>query len=702
MIKWESLVSIPNLRLAWRRINTGKNLQYKRFFRDSYLAYESAHEEHIKDLHDALIAKVWQPNHATRIYLPKPSGLQRPISLLDIESQVVLQAIANKFASKLRRKRQRVELESVFSNKLASTSDSIFFMERWQTTYNKFQEKCLDVFNQGFRWSAHFDLSAYYDTISHDLLLSIAAPNAAEPETSRMIKGWFRHWSAADSGSMTGHGIPQGPIASDFLAEAFFLPIDVKMQKHSFSYIRYVDDIRLFGKTENEVIKAAILLEQECRHRGLIPQSSKFIVIELKSAQDAMGVLPSIAPTDSTSSSVSFMTKAEAKRLLGSAVNGRPKKVKDKSRFRFVMYRAPSDPMILRVVLRLLPRHPEHIDAFIAYFSNYGRSKAIVDAALDYLEQGVPYSYVRGELWHLIARLGGHDDYVRGLPMARVDAKNRSECVALSWGVMHFLIRCEKDGLVRNGQRIAHENPFSRSLLVPIFHAREFVAGGKAEQLLKGTLMEQLAACREMQKRGVSLNSLGLRQRNLPASCTRTLKAFGVIRRQRTTQRDWVAELLAEIYGCEQTSIWRSLLEDEYEHALLLLVEAKVRFLSGAHSEWLGLQDSLGDIVTRQFIKFLGVRGLPGSSSLIASNGKMVKYGSLLQPSGPLDRTHPDITLNLREIHSRRNKLPGSHPYDEKGGARNRWLSKPERDLLAQNARTALNEISSIIQMSQG
>jgi len=51
-------------------------------------------------------------------------------------------------------------------------------MERWQTTYSAFQEECTKAFNEGFRWSAHFDLSAYYDTISapQDTDLHAATP----------------------------------------------------------------------------------------------------------------------------------------------------------------------------------------------------------------------------------------------------------------------------------------------------------------------------------------------------------------------------------------------------------------------------------------------------------------------------------------------------------------------------------------------
>ena len=698
-MKWESLISTQNLKLAWRRINTGLNLQYKRFFRESYLVYESAVDEHIKQLHKDLAVKAWQPSYATRLYLPKPSGLQRPLSLLGIEDQILLQAIANMFAKKLHGKRQSVELKTVFSNKLASPYDSIFFVERWQTTYRAFQKKCTDLFHKGYTWSAHFDLSAFYDTISHDLLLAIESPKAGDPDARDIVKGWLQKWSAESAKTMTGHGIPQGPIASDFLAEAFFLPIDTHLQKQSFQYLRYVDDIRLFGRTENEIREATILLEQECRERGLIPQSTKFEIRKLKSAKDAMGALPSIGPTDNQETSEPFMTAEEACKILATAIDGKPQKVKDKARFRYVMFRAPEDTKFLKTVLRLLPRHSEHIDAFVAYFANFGKRVAIARAALDYLKTGVPYSYVRGELWHVVARLAGPEEIKRGLPMARKDAKNRKRCVGLSWGVMHFLIKCESEGLAKIGRRLSAEHPISRSLLAPILPAREFSPQGRAVTLLKGTLMEQSAGARELQKRKITLNALGLRQRDLPESCRTVLLSLGVIRRRHRTDKDYIKDILARLYECQHSSIWRKLLGAEYEHALQILREAEARF-PGGYSGWLGLQDSFNETIVRQFFEFLGNKGLPGPSKTVDRKGDLVRYGSLLTEGTPFDTAYPSEAKAFRTLHKRRNKLPGSHPYDQKGGSKNQWLTKEERDSLGLQLKIALDSIAAAVEQN--
>jgi len=210
--------------------------------------------------------------------------------------------------------------------------------------------------------------------------------------------------------------------------------------------------------------------------------------------------------------------------------------------------------------------------------------------------------------------------------------------------------------------------------------------------------MEQLAGARELQKRNITLGSLGLRQRDLSNTCTSTLKSLGIIRRQsRRMTRDWIGETLESLYGCKRTSVWRDLLGSEYEHALQFLIEAKARF-PGAYSEWLGLQDSFADIAIRQLFIFLKQKGLAGYSKTQDKNGKLIKYGQLIANNSPFDKSYPAIAKDLRDLHQRRNKLPGSHPYNEKGGAKNKWLTRRDRESLIPKIKYAIDAIAMIVE----
>lgn len=691
-MRWESLVSVQNLRLAWRRINTGRNLQHKRFFRDFYLVYETALDHNLQSLRKQLLANAWSPSHAQRIYVPKPSGLQRPISLLGLEDQILLQAVANICARKVATMRKKVELTTVFSNTLAAPVDSIFFTRPWQETYNAFQDKCKGLYNEGNHWIGHFDLAAFYDTISHDMLLRNVSPKGEHGKAFEEVKKWLGVWSASGPKSITSHGIPQGPIASNFLAEVFFLPIDVELRKRGIKYVRYVDDIRLFGQSENEVRRASITLEWLCRDCGLIPQGKKFAISHASNPEEALGSLPSIPPSED-GEEPRKMEAAPAVQLLNSSVGGKPLRITDKSRFRYLLYRAPGCTKVLNKVLLLFPRHPEHIDAFAAYFGNYSANKRVVRAVTEILESGIPYTYVRGELWHLLARLGPREQLEKALPLAREDARDRQRCLGLSWGVMSFLIRSQEEGLCRIGKRLKNELPLSRALMARKIPKSEFVAKKVIASMLKGALEEQLAAARQLQIRGISLTKMDLRQRDLSDVCQHSLRALGVVRRVSKTPRDWIAERLQRRFGGNVTSIWRALLGAEYEHALQILIEADAMF-DVAPSSWLQLQDSFNDAVVRCFIVYLRQRGLAGGAQrTIGKDGRLVKYGSLIQANGTFAFARSAACALLLKIHERRNRLPGSHPYDEKGAKQNSWLRRNERDTLVNDVWTALSDI---------
>ena len=87
-MKIERLASIPNLKLAWRRITTGDNYQYKHYYRSLYYAYEIALDKNLRDLRTRLRGRTFEPQNPERIFVPKPSGLHRPLGLLHIEDQI--------------------------------------------------------------------------------------------------------------------------------------------------------------------------------------------------------------------------------------------------------------------------------------------------------------------------------------------------------------------------------------------------------------------------------------------------------------------------------------------------------------------------------------------------------------------------------------------------------------------------------------
>ncbi len=395
------LASKQNLELAWRRITTGGNYQYKRLYRASTTPMRSRSTPTCGTSVNGCWVAPLRPVIPERIYVPKASGLHRPLALLSIEDQVVLQAFANLAANRMQQQRA----PSFSSRSSSATSlekpDSIFFFRRWQNTYRAFQGRIRKHYPAGMRWVGDFDLAAFYDTISHELLLRTIYPRITNADLDWIGK-CLRTWSSDRAVSGHGHGLPQGPLASDFLAECFLLPIDLALQKRR-GYTRYVDDVRLFGATENEVRADLIEIERHCRERGLIPQTGKFAIKRAQSVQEAMGMLPSISDPQHGAGGTETIDRKQARRAFRSAIGGKPYRVTDKTRLRFVLYRAEPDSDLLKLVLRLIPHHPEHADAFFAYLGRFDYRKPIERLCLSLVQQN-PYPYVRGEAWHVLAK----------------------------------------------------------------------------------------------------------------------------------------------------------------------------------------------------------------------------------------------------------------------------------------------------------
>lgn len=450
-MRFETLISKQNLKLAWRRITTGINQQHKRFFRRLYYAYELALRENIEDLHLRLRGGAFEPSQPIRIYIPKPTGLQRPLTLLLIEDQILLQAIANLFAEKIKSRRRPLELKCVFSNILQPFEQSIFFFKDWHNTYGRFQKQIEKYYDRELRWIAQFDLAAFYDTISHDLLLRTLFPKDGGLEIRDPVSNWLRTWSAEKKLQTYAHGIPQGPIASDFLAESFLLSIDEALTREGIIYVRYVDDIRLFGATETAVRRAAIRLEVLCRDKGLIPEGKKFGIFKAKSLKEAMGSLPSIAPPGEEGEEGFLLPRKRAFKEFRKALQGKPLSIFDKSRARYVLYRAGPSKELLSYVLRFIPRHPEHIDTFVYYLGHYNNSKRITKSCTLFL-RSIPYEYVQGEMWHILARMMPGPQMNDLIPEAIELVKSKDPCISAKWGALHFLCIADSAGCGRYGR----------------------------------------------------------------------------------------------------------------------------------------------------------------------------------------------------------------------------------------------------------
>lgn len=690
-MKINQLASKQNLKLAWRRITTGGNYQYKRYYRHIYYAYEVALEANLKDLRQRLLGGTFEPQHPERIYVTKASGLHRPIALLNIEDQIVLQAFANLAAKRMQPRREPLQFKIVFSN-ILEKPNSIFFFRRWQDTYGAFQRRIKKHYKDGMRWVGDFDLAAFYDTISYELLLRTIYPRTTSSDLDWIVS-CLRVWSSDREASRHGHGLPQGPLASDFLAECFLLPIDLALQRCR-GYTRYVDDVRLFGATEDEVRTDLIALERHCRERGLIPQTGKFAIKRAKNVEEAMGMLPSISDPQHEGTDKEKIVAKQARRELLSAVTGRPYQVIDKTRLRYVLYRAEPDTDLLKFVLRLIPRHPEHADAFFAYLGQFNYRKPIEQLCLNLMEMS-PYPYIRGEAWQVLAKYSREPRAMVAADLRAVTtkavkiAKHRpQENFIEKWGVCHFLCVSEKLTSARLSRFLKFQAPLLQSLLAPVLPHGAFDKGEAVEIFLRRTTPEPgLSVCSALHERGLTPSSFGVEENQLPSQVANTLRELGVISSS-GIRVDPIAEILKRRYDTPRGKSWHKLLCAEYIHALGLLKQAEAAFESG-RSFWLACQNSFNQTLFLALQRHLAAIGHPASCTTVDKKVRLLDFGTTLDANGPFSKNCPIIGDCFRDMNTRRNHLPVSHPYEKKTALQSTYLKTQERNQLVAKLRTA-------------
>lgn len=689
------LATLPNLELAWRRITTGGNTQYKRFFRNLYYTYEVALDENLRDLRARLRGGSFLPSHPQRILVPKASGLHRPLSLLTIEDQVVLQAFANVVARKMQRRREPLQFKVIFSN-ILQRRNSIFFFQRWQDTYAGFQKRIGHLHGKGMHWVGDFDLAAFYETISHHLLLRTIFPKTSSSPGLDWISECLRTWSSGHAESRHDHGLPQGPLASDFLAECFLLPVDEALVKR-FGYLRYVDDVRLLGESEDQVRKKLIELERRCRERGLIPQVGKFSIKRAHSAAGAMGLLPSIADPK-VEEGQPGLTGSQALAILKPAIAGRPQRVVEKTRLRYALFRAEADSQVLRLVLRLLPRHPEHADAFFFYLARFGYRKPIERICLQLATQS-PYDFVRGEAWQVLARYRriGKLNRVRLSESAVEIARAKGQGGFMeSWGACRFLCACEEAGEGRLSNFLKFQPALLQAFSAKSLPSRAFHAGGAVKEFLRRSSIEPgLSVCPEIHRLGLTLKAFELEAETLPSQLVNTLRRLGSISAP-DRRVDPIAEILARRYGTPEFS-WHDLLQSDYVHALGLLVQAEAAFDSG-RSFWLSCQNSFNQTLFFALQRELKGRGHPGACKIVGRDGRLVDFGVTLDRTGPFSRNCSDLADSFRDVNARRNRLPVSHPYDKVSAAKNKYLEPKERNKLVEALQGAYEDVVALLQ----
>lgn len=211
---------------------------------------------------ERLVAGDFQPPREVEV--PKTPFFTRTGRLITLEDRIVFHAVVASFAHLA----DSALSKQVYSARLAQRGP--YLTKKGTRQWRRWLIHVRRHLHRGEPWLIKTDLTAYFDTIKHDLLdaelQSVRAPADAREAIAAMLQAWT---------PLQGIGLLQGPDAARILGNLYLSPVDAAMEHHGISYSRYMDDIRITGARKSDVINAVRILERECRSRGLILSPNK-------------------------------------------------------------------------------------------------------------------------------------------------------------------------------------------------------------------------------------------------------------------------------------------------------------------------------------------------------------------------------------------------------------------------------------------
>lgn len=350
--------SIDNLKLAWQRVRSNPDRAYKSYFRNQYAAYALADEAQLRHLQNRLSRGIFQPTDACKIYFPKPSGILRPYSLLSVEDQIVYQAIANVIAEKMFPLVRRRYNKEVFGH-LYAGAGSPWFYRKWSEGYKAFNQAAEGAFANGHRWTASFDLTAFYDSIDHHVLRQMLEKIGVDSDLTRCLTDLLTRWTATSTQIYHNHGIPQGPISSGLIAESVLKHFDENHRtRFDVRYFRYVDDIRLFAKQEAHLRHGLVKLDRLSKDVGLFPQSSKIDIHRVTNIEDE---LKSISNPIESVLKVKVLNQRDLRQRLADLTPGKKGYAVEKpTRFKYLVAHAQPSAQLADRLWKIYERAPHY------------------------------------------------------------------------------------------------------------------------------------------------------------------------------------------------------------------------------------------------------------------------------------------------------------------------------------------------------
>ena len=190
--------------------------------------------EHREELLQSIRDGSYEPSPVRRKEIPKPDGGVRKLGIPTVVDRVIQQGIAQK-------------LQNIWEPQFSDSS----YGYRPKRSGQQAIEKVKEYAEEGYRYAVSVDLSKYFDTLNHELLMNLLHRKIQDMRVLRIIKKYLKS-GVMENGvvSKTEEGSPQGGPLSPLLANIYLNEFDWEMCGRGVKTVRYADDIVVFAKSK--------------------------------------------------------------------------------------------------------------------------------------------------------------------------------------------------------------------------------------------------------------------------------------------------------------------------------------------------------------------------------------------------------------------------------------------------------------------
>jgi len=228
----EQILSRENMLKAWKRVKANKgapgidNMSVEDFPEYARNKWDSIRE--------SLLAGIYQPSPVRRVEIPKATGGTRPLGIPTVLDRVIQQSIYQ-------------VLMPIFD---PDFSDHSYGFRPGRSAHDAVYQ-IREYIREGYRVAVDMDLSKFFDTVNHDVLMHRVARKVRDKRILRLIGKYLRAGVMVNGRlQATRKGVPQGGPLSPLLANILLDDLDKELERRGHRFVRYADDFIILVKSQ--------------------------------------------------------------------------------------------------------------------------------------------------------------------------------------------------------------------------------------------------------------------------------------------------------------------------------------------------------------------------------------------------------------------------------------------------------------------